>query len=366
MLERWVGRLPKTHQRKTVANMRHKALGSAKDQVQFTAAFFELFVHEFLHGTDGEVQVEPTIDRLTPDFRVTEKLAGSSQLTYVVEATDIDLERGTELESDWNELWVIDSLNEISSPDYKLSIRMKGKLASSPRKKHLKRPFEKLLNEADYEDCREAFRISLEQDLRLEDLPKASFGHGSWTIVGHLIPASPEYRGNTGDFVGIGPTKGGWVDDIGKTKTRLYQKARRYKNVDNLILALRCDPLYKGLGEVLFGSQQVTFRVHNDPTVTTPLPAPDYSQRLDGFWFNSGGPLNLNVIGVVVFYDVYPYSLDSTRAIFYSNPYIDKPMPHWTQSITHAAYSDGKVSIVEGTPPYTYLRDYEIIENPFG
>ena len=86
MLERWVKRLPKTHQEKTVANMRHKAPGSARNQAQFNAAFFELFLHEFLRGTGGEVQVETTIDGLTPDFRVTEELAGSRQLAYVVEA----------------------------------------------------------------------------------------------------------------------------------------------------------------------------------------------------------------------------------------------------------------------------------------
>ena len=161
MLERWVERLPKEHQQKTVANLRHRAPGSGKDEIQFNGAFFELFLHEFLHGTGGEVLVDPTIDGLTPDFRVTEELAGSSQLTYVVEATDIDLERGTELERDWNELWMIDSLNEISTPDYYLYIHTYGKLESLPRKKRLKRPFENLVKEADYE---EALRIRQKQE----------------------------------------------------------------------------------------------------------------------------------------------------------------------------------------------------------
>ena len=98
MLERWVERLPETQQQKTVANMRHKGLGSATDQAQFNAAFFELFLHEFLLGTGGEVQAEPVIDGLTPDYGVAEKLADGSHIAYVVEATDIDLERGTGLE----------------------------------------------------------------------------------------------------------------------------------------------------------------------------------------------------------------------------------------------------------------------------
>ena len=65
-------------------------------------------------------------------------------------------------------------------------------------------------------------------------------------------------------------------------------------------------------------------------------------------------------------YDLYPWSMENAKATFYSNPYVDKPLPDWTKSITHAEYSGGEVSIVEGIPPCTLLRDYEVIGNPFG
>ena len=363
MLQRWVERLPRDHQQKTVANLRHRPPGSVKDEIQFNGAFFELFLHEFLLGTRGEVLVEPHINGLTPDFSVTEEVSGGSLLTYVVEATDIDLERGTELERDWNELWVIDSLNEIVSPDYCLYIHMNGKLESRPRKRHLKQPFENLLKETEYE---ETLLISGERPFSLEDLPEASFSHGSWTVDGHLIPVSPERRGKTRRFVANGPMRAGPIDDIGKTKDRLYDKARRYKNVDNLIVALRCDHSNRRLEEVLFGTQQVTFYVHDNPSDTRLLREPHDGQRRDGFWFNSVGPQNLNVIGVVAFYGVYPGTLDRTEAVFYSNPYVDMAMPNWTKSITHTEYSDGEINMVDGVPPYTFLGDYEVIGNPFG
>ena len=70
----------------------------------------------------------------------------------MIEAKDIDLERGTKLERDWNELTVLDTLDEICSPDFRLHIRMEGKLESLPRKANLKRTFEKLLREARYEE----------------------------------------------------------------------------------------------------------------------------------------------------------------------------------------------------------------------
>ncbi len=363
MLERWVERLPRTHQQKTVANMRHKALGSARHQAQFNAVFFELFLHEFLLGTSGEVQVEPTIDGLTPDFRVTEELAGSSQLAYVVEATDIDLERGTKLERDWNELSAIDALNEIICPDFRLSVKTAGKLGSTPPKRALKRPFEDLAKRANYE---ELLRLAMRPSFSFDDLPAATFNHGNWSVVGRLHPVLPENRGAPGKFVLIWSGEAGVVDDIGKTRKRLYDKARRYENLDNLIIALRCDESNDRLEEVLFGSQQFTFYVHNDTTDTKPLPDPYYGQKRDGFWFNSVEPQNPHVSGVVAFNGVHPGTLDRTRVIFYSNPYADKPMPAWTKSITHAEYSDGAISVAEGAPSYKFLRDYEVIGNPFG
>ena len=363
MLERWIERLPKEHQRRFVANMRHKATGSEKEEKQFNGAFLELFLHEFLHGTGGEVVVEPKFDERTPDFVVTEELADGSQLSYVVEATDINLERGSKIKRDQNELTVLDWLDEICSPDFRLFIRMEGKLESLPRKGHLKRTFEKFLEEADYEAI---LQIAQEhQSYDFESLPGTSFAHGSWTVTGHLLPVPPETREENSSVVGIVSLGTAVVDDIGKIKERLYDKAKPYKHVENLIIALGCEHSSNRLEEVLFGSKQVTIYYHNDPTDTTPLPEAQDSQKPNGFWFNSGGPINTNVIGVVVFYGIYPWSLGNEKAVFFANPYEERPMPNWSKAITHAEYSNGEISIVEGVPPSEFLSDYEVIGFPF-
>ena len=363
MLERWIARLPEKQRRDAVAKMRHKHPGSQKKENQFNAAFFELFLHELLLGTGEEVAAEPIINGKTPDFVVTERLARGGQLNYIVEATDIDLERGTKLERDWNELKALDTLDEIYSPDFRLLVRVDGKLESSPRKPHLKGPFEKLLSGAKYE---ELLPIAQEQQsLKLEHFPSASFSHGDWKVTGQLWPVSPEHRGKTTGFVGIVSRGADIIDDIDRTKGSLYAKAKRYKNVENLIIALRCDNSNDRLDEVLFGSQQVTFYFHNDPADTTPLPEPHNRQKLNGFWINSNGPINRHVIGVVAFYGVYPSALDKARAVFYSNPYLDQPMPVWTELLAHAEYSGGGISIVDGVAPHKFLRDYEVIGDPF-
>ena len=305
MLERWVARLPEKQRHDTIANMRSRAPGSQPDEYQFSEAFFELFLHEFLLATRGAVVAEPMIDGRTPDFKVTEELEDGSDLTYVVEAISFDLERGTKLERNWNELTVLDTIDEICSPDFRLDIQMGGELESSPPRAHLKETFRKLLRGANYE---ELIIAQEQQRLHPANVTSASFQHGSWKVTGQLRPVSPERRGKDMRFVGIVSKGADNIDDIGKTKDRIYGKAKRYKDVENLIIALRCDISNNRLDEVLFGSQQVTLYVHNDPTDTTPLPEPYNSQRLNGFWFNTGGPTNQHVVGVVAFYGIYPRS----------------------------------------------------------
>ena len=363
MLERWIQRIPVERRKSIVSRMRSTPPGSQEDEIQFNAAFFELFLHEFLLGTEGKVAVEPTIYGLTPDFGVTEELSVDNHLCYVVEAKDIDLERGTNLERDWKELSVLDALDEIDSPDFRLYIQTEGKLDSHPPKAYIRRAFEELLSKADYEGILNNSETRAE--FSIEDHPSASLHHGNWRLVGHLIPVQPEYRGAPSGFVMIGPTKVDNFDDIGRTKDRLYDKAKRYRNVENLIIALRCDVANNRLGEVLFGSQQVTVYFHKDLADTTPVPEPHYSQKLNGFWFNSGGAINRHVIGVAAFYGVHPCGLDCSKAVFYSNPYLDISMPEWTKMISHAEYSDGDINVVDGVAPHTFLKDWETVVNPF-
>ena len=118
MLQRWIDRFPPEHERKIVGQMRHKGTGSRENDKAFYAAFFELFLHEFLTSTDELVEAQPAIGTRPPDFKVRVTLQDGTQLTYLVEATDINLESGTALERDQGELSVWDTLNEIPSPDF--------------------------------------------------------------------------------------------------------------------------------------------------------------------------------------------------------------------------------------------------------
>jgi len=343
--------------------MRHRGSGSRVNDRQFNAGFFELFLNEFLNGTGGRVEAQPSHQSRTPDFQVTLVLQDGVELSYMVEATDLDLESGTSLERNQNELSVFDKLNEISSPDFRLILETEGRLESTPPLRKLKQHFEQLIKETDYADHLLKY---IRCDLNPTHLPKVrAFPHGNWKISGRLIPVLPEERPRSGKLISLYPSRVGHIDDIGKTKARLEEKAGQHPNVENLIIALRCNLTNDRVDEALLGKIGSNLHTGRGETNSAAFYGPFANRRKDGFWANNSGPKNQNVIGVVAFYDLYPWFIGNAKAIFYSNPYVDAPMPEWTNLVTRAEYSDGEVSVVEGTPPYNFLSDYEVIGNPF-
>ena len=357
MLERWLNRLPLPKRDAVISRIRHKSYGSADENRRFNAEFFELFLHEFLTDARTSVTVDPNYSGKTPDFEVIEYLGDGSNLSYVVEATDIDLKRGTELERQWNELSAIDSLDELPIREFGLFLTTRGALDSTPRKDDLQRTFMELAQKADFE---ELLNSSFKEDYNFDDAPSATFEFGGWKATGRLMPVLPEYHQQPDGFVSIWSRGADHIDDIGRVKNRLYDKAKRYKNVEHLIVALRCDYSNRRLEEVLFGRRTFNFYFRERPNDTSPLPEPYHGQNLDGFWYNSSGPQNENVIGVVAFWEVHPWSLSDAEAVFYSNPYVDTRMPSWATEITHAEYSNGQIDIVDGLPPSAFLMDREV------
>lgn len=364
MLQRWVDRFPSEHQPHILGQLRHKGHGSRANDRQFNAGFFELFLHEFLNGTGGRVEAQPSHESRTPDFRVTQVLEDRPDFSYMVEATDLDLETSTSLERNQNELSVFDKLNEISSPDFRLSLETEGTLLSTPPLRKLKQHFEDLIRETAYDDQLGIYIRCGQDPMQLPSVPP--FSHGNWKITGRLIPVLPEGRPNSETLILLYPPRVGHFDDIGKTKARLEEKIGQHPNAQDLIIALRCNLTNDRLDEALLGRLGSNPDVRREGSNAVVFHGPFVNRRKDGFWANNSGPRNQNVIGVVAFYDLYPWFVGNATAIFYSNPYVNATMPEWTNLITHAEYSDGKVSVVEGKPPHSFMRDYEVIGNPFG
>ena len=356
MLQRWVDRWPLEKRPALISRMSHKGPGSDAEQTRFLGSFFELYLHEFLQGAGASVDVEPESFGRTPDFGVTESLPDGTVWHYVVEAQNMSIEG--RLEPSTIENRVLDILDEIQSTDFLLKVETQGSLAAMPKTDAIKGPFELLLQEANYDDLR---AIMESEPQFIGAMPSASIRHGGWTLKGTLLPVPRTSRGNRLKFIGMGPGYGGAVDDTKGPRDSLYVKAKRYQKEPNLILAIRDDPIGISMQNVLFGSDAVTFFSHRDPMDMDPVPEPVLTQKSDGFWFNTKGPLNLNVIGVVVFKQLWPHCIDRVSAMYYPNPNTDKPRPSWADAITHAEYEGSAIRIVDGLEPCKFTKDYEAI-----
>ena len=231
MLQRWIDRLPSEKQVAFISRMRHDGRGSATEERNFQGAFFELFLHEFLLGAGGKVDVGPLMRGLTPDFGVAEA-SPEGTINYIVEATNVY--SNDAFKSNSNEQYALDALDEIDCPDYFLWVETEGELTSTPSKPKLKRPFEELVKAASYDDVRERWERSASAGDK-RSTPSATVRHGDWMLTGHLIPVGN--RSKKGRFVGITAGKPGFHDDIGQIKAELEGKAKHYKGVENLIIA---------------------------------------------------------------------------------------------------------------------------------
>ena len=281
----------------------------------------------------------------------------------MVEVTDVNLEKVPHPSTDWNERYVIDALDEIDSPDYFLHIETRGTLDRTPRKRDIQRPFQELIEATDYEEALVLARIP---GYMFDVMPTKTIQLGNWTLTGSLMPVSPAHRPKIGRFVGGYPSLDATITTLSTPRHRLAEKARIYRDVDNLIIALRFSPWEIPMDQLLFGLPELETSPYGRSGVAHAIPQRQSDYHCTGFWLDKTGFIHETVIGVVAFHTLHLHCVDKTTAVFYPNPYVPKPLPAWATSITHADYSDGRLNIVQGLPPCAYATDYEVVERPFG
>lgn len=339
MLECWLARFPKTHQKSLATRMRHTGRTNHQQDTNFRAAFFELYMHEFLRGTGSQVTVEPNVEGLKPDFSVDE-----ADERFLVEVTCLSFDP-----EDRKEKRVVDLLNTIDAPQYFLAVSTEGSLTDDIPKEKLLTPFKNLVCRTNYDDLLRIAKCC--NGLLPKGIATVRVEHKSWVITGQLIPVNEGNR--KGSFVGILPATAFFFDDIGRFREKVRDKARRYRQ-HPVIIAVQAGRIFNRIEEALFGSRENGVRGSRGSSISEP-----YSRhRPDGLWYGNKGPRYQNVIGVAVFYDLSPLSVGRVQSLFCANPYVDVPLPAWARAIDHWEYTNGIPELVKGLKPSTFLRDY--------
>lgn len=275
----------------------------------FSAAFFELFLHELLRRSNCAPEVEPEIQSgQRPDFRAflnTERFYLEAAVVEGVSSQD----RGKKAV-----LAVLyDAINEIDSPDYFLDVLVcdpKGSLLPSSR----------------------AIRSFLSQNiartnhsellgLEWESFPTWLFEDEKVRIAVRPIPKH-EARGLEGIRpIGFYPMESRWGGAERPIRTRLLEKAKSYKNLDGpFVIAINALAWARSRDDMvaaLFGSEQLI--VDFETKQLRP------SRQKNGLFYGGSGPRYTRV-SAVLSTTVLPWTVAKCSVELFVNPWAAQPL----------------------------------------
>jgi hypothetical protein len=307
----WFGRLPTSVQVDVLGRIR------SGDDRQFTAAFWEMYVHESLTREGFTLVPHPAIAGTSsrPDFAATRR-----DLSFYVEATVIG-ESASAAAAERRRNVVYDSLNELDSPNFFLGVEVEAEGAASPSARRLRRDLERWLASLDPDETTRA----LEAASRLEALPTFLWQYEGWVASFRAIPKKPESRGKPGvrPLGMMGPARAMAVDDVGEVRNDLSEKARKYGQPDRpfLIAASVESPFFDDdytMSGALFGREAVQF----DPETL----ASHHVRTPDGLWAGPGGPRNTRVAAVLAGRNVRPWHFVDREPVVWHNPWATLPL----------------------------------------
>jgi hypothetical protein len=312
LLEQWLDRYPQEH-----AQELQKRFQSVDDG-ESAAAFFELFVHQFIRNLDCTVRIHPSLpDRaVTPDFEVVEP---SSQRLYVEARLVNDQladDPGVRKRRD-RVLAIIDSLY---SPDFSLLIDEEDTPKNDPPR---------LLIESSIRDWLKTLNWEFERRRMIEGrthFPDKSFDFAGYKVVVEAV-ARPQEQRNRPNLRTIGATafgEGAFITPGANLRKAIKEKASKYGDLSApFILCLNVmDSSVWGdrdISDALFGDDQIV-------EVKEPSGAwKTIVRRLTNGAFIHRKPQNTRVSGILAFRHLYPWSLSTTEVRLFHNPWTRYP-----------------------------------------
>jgi len=309
-------------------------------QTEFSAAFFELFLHELFLKEGFILEPHPDVpgNSKKPDFLVT-----GNGLEFYLEAKEStdksDLERSME-----NRIKLLyDYLNTTDSPNFFLRINeLNLKSEKQPSGKKIKKFLENELRKFDPNDITRQI-----QTHGLDGTDKLTFEDKNIKLVISLISKSPELRGIEGVRpIGIYPFQSFWGGADESIKTAIEKKATRYGVLDKPYLICINATSEKGLDHfdmmnALFGSSQVTFSKNPDTRDER------RTRALDGTFLNSSGPKFTRVSAIFIT-RVHSANLHVAKHWLVKHPFATKELPFDSLRLQKIEVIDNKIETIKG------------------
>ena len=297
-------------------------------------AFFELLLHEMFLQLGCKVDMQPTVGKQTPDFRVSQ--GGKS---IYVEATAVGL-TSNPFHPSPNEQDVIDKLNTLKSSDFSLLLDMEGTLKTTIGKSSLAGRVKELLNNNDPDEV----KANIAKFGR-RAAPFDKIKIGDWTLTVRLEPNRKDgWSGNSDVPIVRGYYPAKRIDPISPVRKPLKKKAKKYRELDApLVLVVNTlNPYYSAEecdADVLWGNLCIQYETGaHDRT--------QYVRQPNGFWSSeSGGRTN----GVLSFQNADMLNVSQVTARLHTNPGNQSSvLPDALFKLTHYVASNGNLIRREG------------------
>jgi hypothetical protein len=335
LLEVWFGRYPSTEKSEIRSRFR------SSNDFQHQAAFFELFLHELLLRLGCKLKLHPSLDKTTksPDFLVEPQTSHKFYLEATVTTGETVNETGARIRE--NTVYeVLDRL--VESPDYFLSLSVRGSPESPPPARKLANYINRELRFLDYDEIVRFYKLD-----GLQNLPRWTFDHGGWLIKIQPIPKF-KLRGKSGVRpIGMRSTGFRTVDNWTPIRDSIIGKGRKYGGLDMpyVIAVNALDHVDKiDILQALYGQEEYIIDISN----TSESPEPKLQRKPNGVWVGPKGPQYTRISAVLMVTRLSTNNIPRTEIRLYHNPWAQKPYESVLTQLHQAILIDGIIHWIDG------------------
>jgi hypothetical protein len=313
LLQEWFDRYPASEQQELKGRFR------SPDDFHHQAAFFELFLHELLLRLNCKVILHPSLEKTkkVPDFLVDPQ----SDYKFYLEATVATGESANESAAKARENTVYDVLDRlVKSPDYFLSLSIRGAPQSPPPAKKLALFINSQINLLNYEQLSETYKL-----LGNDSLPTWHFEHDGWQIDIKPLPKA-KMRGKTNVRpIGVRTTGFNLIDDRSPIRAAIIEKGNKYGDLDlpYVVAVNAIEPVDEiSIFEALYGKEEYSVDISND---SRKVSEPILKRIPDGAWTSLKGPRYTRISAVLMVTRLNTYNIPRSILCLYHNPWAQKP-----------------------------------------
>jgi hypothetical protein len=330
LLESWFAEIPPAEQLDLQNRFRSRI------DRQHRSAIFEILLHHFLLRCGFQVEFHPDMAGVTthPDFLV--KRDGKA--LFYLEA--IAVSNSVQEESENKRIAeVYDALNNLSSPDFYLGIRVNGAPETSPSGTRLRQDLERWLSGLDWQAIQQSYLEEL-----YEGIPSYEWSHEGWDIIFEPIPKSPDARGAQAvQSIGMTMPLHAMQLSLDKQVKEAVIKKDRYGDVTlPLVVAVQVihDFAIKKIDVMdgRLGEEAISLDCNRRPqAVRVP----------NGAWFSPRGPKHTNISAVLAWPTLDPWKFTAVEPIVVHHPCAAHPLPYDTLPITQNVVDQEIRALVE-------------------